>query len=101
MAKAIAKFWRVQGYDSQTLIFERLLPYGALSENQVINLMQRLLSKHLDDDDLVAASMRRNSNQYMPTLEPHRDYGPGRRSTIMIGQNPHFVAAVFQEDEIN
>ncbi len=71
------RFWRVDGYDSTRLMFEKVLPLGYLSEGEMISLLQRLASKHLDEAEIVAASLRRNSKGYAPLLEPDKWTMPG------------------------
>jgi hypothetical protein len=94
------RFWRIEGYDSTELLFKKVLPMGYLSKGQITSLLQRLASKYLDEDQIVAASLRPNSKGYAPLLEPNTDYHPGGRYTISVGSNPNFAASVWQNDEL-
>ncbi len=84
--------WKIEGYDGTKQLFTKELPLGSLSEGQMISLLQRLVSKHLNEDEIVAASLRRNSKIKASHLEPHVDSRAKGRYTITVGQNPFYVA---------
>lgn len=94
------RFWKIEGYDSTRLLFQNVLPLGYLSEGQMMSLLQRLASKHLTEDEIVAASQRPNSKGYAPLLEPHTDHDPSSRYTISVGVNPYYLASVWQSGEL-
>ena len=87
------KVWWIRGYDSMNIIFERSLPLGLLTEKELVRLLQRLVSRHLDEDEVVAASLRRNAKGYAHLLEAHVDRRTPQ-TTIMVGENPHYVGTI-------
>lgn len=90
--------WKIEGYNGSQQLFMKELPLNSLSEGQMVSLLQRLVSKHLNEDEIVAASLRRNSKKYAPHLEPLIDRRAKGRYTITVGQNPYYVARVSQSD---
>jgi hypothetical protein len=101
MGSASKKFWKVAGYDGMQQIFEKTLPESSLSEDQMIELLQRLAARHLTPNEIVRASLRPNSKEYAPLLEVHRQArtAPSDRFTIMVGENPHYAASIWTEGE--
>lgn len=93
------RYWKIAGYDGEKQTFEKILPAGSLSESQVILLLQRLAAKHLDDEEIVSASLRSKAPGYRSLLEPQRGRG-GRRPTISVEAGRTYVAAVFAADEL-
>jgi hypothetical protein len=96
------RFWRIEGYDRARRVFEKTLAFGALSEPQMVVLLQRLASRHLGDNEIIASSLRRNVSGCASHLE-HRvgSRATGeKRYTISVGLDPHYVASVWQNDEL-
>src|SRR5258707_373918 len=56
-----SKQWEIEGYESTRLIFSKNVPLGFLSEREMIALLQRLVSRHLEPNEVVAASLRSNA----------------------------------------
>ena len=75
--------WKIRGYDDLEPIFERTIAGGSLSEQEMTTLLQRLASRHLSDDEVVSASLRRNASGYLPHLEVLRNHqgSPGLMAT--------------------
>lgn len=65
-------FWKIQGYDGLEKTFEQTIPFGSLSEKEMIALLQRLAARHLDDEEVVSASLRKNACGYEAHLEVNR-----------------------------
>ena len=78
--------WRIEGYDSIELIFERDVP-GNLSESEVLAMLQRLAARHLSPDEIVSASLRRGAKNRSELLDPI-----GRKDSLHVGQNPYYIA---------
>ncbi len=96
------RFWRIEGYDSCVTVFQKTLPFGKLSEAQMVALLQRLAAKHLSDNEIVAASLRPNASGYAPLLD-HRVASRATgaaRYMISIGTNPHYVASIWRGYEL-
>ena len=82
--------WLIQGYDSQTKIYERRISIGQLTEKQVEALLKALVSKAgLTFNDIVGAFVKKRTRIANQLLAVNRD-GPGPR--FMCGGNPFFTA---------
>ena len=88
--------WKIRGYDGNRQVFERAIPLGSLSDAQVTMLLQRLASRHLTDEEVVSASLRRNAVGYAPHLEVQKN--PGGKYAIMTTGSGHHYAAVVEDD---
>jgi hypothetical protein len=101
MGSDARKFWKIEGYDGAQQIFEKTLPLSFCSEDQMIELLQRLAARNLTLDEIVRASLRPNSTEYAPLLEAHRQAraSPADRFSIVVGVNPHYVASIWTEEE--
>ncbi len=88
----MAGVWRIAGYNSNELEFECRIPEGTLSEAEVIVLLQRLAARHLDPDEVVSSSLRKNAKSYVGHLEITKSYG--KKNALMTRGNPFYTAAV-------
>jgi hypothetical protein len=89
----LKRVWRIQGYDSSTLIFEERFPVNQLSSAQVIELLRALASRHLTSSEIVGAYARRGTRIANDLLEVHKDrQDEKRREVFMCGSNPYYVA---------
>jgi hypothetical protein len=92
---ATAKFWRIVGYDSTTEIFEKLVPVGRLSQNQMKDALRVLAAKGgLTYDEIVDCHVKKNSKAYRTLLEVQVDAGP--KFSMSCGSNPYFIASVVE-----
>lgn len=89
------RYWRIEGYDGLERTFEKVVPVGRVSENAVVVLLQRLASKHLDEDEIVSSSLNRAAAGRTRHLEPQR--GEGNPRTITVGEGQYYVASVRQD----
>ena len=55
------QFWKITGYDGNRPLYERKIRLGTMSEPEMTTLLQRLAAKHLDEDEVVASSLRKNA----------------------------------------
>ncbi len=87
------QIWKIRGCDGGKRIFERTIPYGCLSDREVTELLKRLASRHLSDDEVVDASLRKNAKGHISHLEvrPNRGGTPGLMTT---GSGHHYIAVV-------
>ena len=92
------RYWKIAGYDGAEQTFEKLLPVGSLSESEIITLLQRLAAKHLDEDEIVSSSLRRNASGYRSLLEPQHDRGKHR--TISVHAARAYFASILDVDEL-
>ena len=65
----IKKFWKIKFYDGQQESILKLIPVGTLSEPEIRTLLQRLAARHLNDDEIISASVRKNAKNYSSLLE--------------------------------
>jgi hypothetical protein len=95
------RYWKITGYDSAQTLFEKVLPLGCLSKGEMTTLLQRLAAADLTPDEIIGASLRKNSKSYVPLLEPHQEGSPpARRFYISVGAARNYVASVWTEDEL-
>jgi hypothetical protein len=72
------RHWKITGYDGTQVTFERLIPG---SEAEIIRVLQRLASRHLNDEEVVLSSLRKNSKGYLSHLEIQRNSGGALTTT--------------------
>ena len=90
--------WVVQGYDGQVEIFRYTLPKGPnWGEPRIIELLRRLICRHLTADDIINASRAPRDKLFSSELEERRATEP--RLHITVGSNPFYVATLWQPDE--
>jgi hypothetical protein len=89
-------YWRLQGFDSDRLIFEKKVLIGAFTNNQIRDLLRALTAKaSLTYEEIVGAYAKRKTQIANDLLEVHQD---GPYSAFSCGSNPHFVADVVDAD---
>ncbi len=82
--------WLIRGYESTTLIYERVIPLALYSEKQARSLLQALTAKAgLTNDEIVGAYARRGSKLRNSLLDVSRD---GPECSFSCGSNPFFTA---------
>jgi len=89
--------WVIRGYDGSEQAFERSMPEGLLSEVEMKAVLQRLACRHLSDDEVVSASLRKNATGYRADLEIKQSHG-GRFTLMTIGSGSHYTATVEELD---
>ena len=90
------KIWMVRGYDSNEQLWEEQLPYKCLSHKEMKELLQRLACQHLNHEEIISASMRRNHADYSSLLRISVDTSGGR-CTLMTTSNPYYMATAIAE----
>jgi hypothetical protein len=89
------RYWRIQGYDGLTLIFDRTVGLGQFTEDQMKNLLRALTAKAaLDFDEIVGAYAKRGTRIATNHLIVHREFA---YPTLNCGNGPHFAAAIVDE----
>ena len=95
------RFWVIEGYKGLDRFYRKKVPYGVLTEPKgVTRLLQRLASKHLDEGQIIAASIKTNAKGYHGLLEPMTSTGKGNRGTVSVGVNPYYTASIWTADEL-
>lgn len=90
---ATKQYWRIVGYDSNTQIFEKLLPLGTITQNQMKEALRTLAAKAgLTFNEILDCHARKNSNAYRSLLEVSTEAHPN--FSMSCGSNPYFVASV-------
>lgn len=95
----VERLWLIQGFDGLTRFFRAEVPVGLLTEDAAGTLLQRLASRHLTPNEVLAASLRRRTKGYSPLLEVVRE--PRERVILSVGSSPHFVATIMTRDELD
>ena len=97
MKKSVPKrFWRICGYDSTEKIFDITVGLGQFTERQIQDLLRALAAKAgLDFREIVGAYATRKTKIANDLLAVHRDFAYPQYT---CGANPHFIAAVVDED---
>lgn len=93
----MARFWKITGYNSDEIEFECRVPEGALSETAMIALLQRLAARHLEADEVVSSSLRRNASGYTSHLEVRRN-ADGSPSLMTTGTGHYYMATIQEGD---
>jgi hypothetical protein len=89
-SETINRSWLIRGYDSTTLIYEKLVPIGCYSARQVQSLLQALTAKAgLTNDETVGAYARRGTRLHNVHLEVTKG---GPHCVFSCGSNPYFTA---------
>lgn len=101
MSQDAKRVWKIVGYDGAEKLFEKVLPLESLSEREMTALLQRLAAKCLTPDEIISASLRRNSKSYAALLEPRQQSRPASaRFCISVGGAQYWVASVWSADEL-
>jgi|SRR5579863_3780150 len=92
-------YWRIQRIDRFDVTFERFVA-GNLSENEVTTIIQRLACKHLSEDEIIGASLRRpRRTALLETLRGGKPFG--KRTTISIDHGITYMASYWRADELD
>ncbi len=82
----MAKVWLITGSDGDQTTFKGEMP-GQMSESEVSTALERLAARHLSEDEIISASLRKRTPGYRPLLEP---IGTGR--PISYGHGVNYTA---------
>jgi hypothetical protein len=89
--------WVVIGYDGNEEIEKFTIASGMMSEAQIKLFLQRLAGRNLSGMELMATVLKKGNPSYSPLLETQ--ISRGRRRSILVGSNPHYVASLWQDGE--
>ena len=78
--------WIIRRYDSDDERIIAELP-GHFGEKEIAILLQRLVCMHLDENEVIAASLRRGAKGRSPLLDRI-----GHGAPMQYGENPYFTA---------
>lgn len=86
--------WRIEGFDGTTKVFETSVPVHRLSKKQAEEVLMRLASRHLTENEIVDSSLNRRGKK-TALLDIHHD---GQSPpNISCGENPHYIARIVEK----
>jgi hypothetical protein len=84
--------WLIRGYDSTTMIYEKTVDAGQITQIQMTALLKALAAKAgLTDDEIVGAYATRRTKIANDLLRVQRE---GPQVTFSCGSSPYFVASI-------
>lgn len=86
------RVWLIRGYDGANEVFSRSAP-AALSEAEIRSLLQRLATRHLSENEVISASLRKNFNGYAPHLVVST-IGGKQYGLMTTGSGQHYTATI-------
>ncbi len=94
----MSQMWKIVGYDGGRSVYERIIPYGSVFRSTMILILQRLAARHLDDDEVVDSSLRKNAKEYLNHLEVRENTG-GNPAIMTIGTGYYCTASITKGKE--
>ena len=94
----MSQMWKIVRYDGGRFVYERIIPYGSVSRSTMILIIQRLAARHLDDDEVVDSSLRKNAKEYLNHLEVQENTG-GTPAIITMGTGHPYTASITEGKE--
>ncbi len=93
----VKPYWLVEGYERFDRIFQARLP-GHMTDKELVTIIQRLTCKHLSEEEIVAASLRKGKRTSL--LEPLIGRPPqGLRTVISISHGVEYRATYWRAGE--
>ena len=90
------RYWRIRGYESTTVIFEKIVPTGQITTEQIQDLLRALAAKDgLSYEEILGAYAKRGTRIANDLLLVHRD-GPYQH--FWCGHAPYFEACLIDEN---
>jgi hypothetical protein len=89
--KKNTRTWVIEGFDGSTRFFQQILSETFLPDARITALLQRLLSRHLTEKDIIDGSTTLRDPFHNPIFATRREIIDGGVS-ITVGENPHYVA---------
>ena len=90
------KYWRIQGWDGSSLLFERKVLFGQITECSMKNLLRTMVAKlSLDEDEIISSYAKKRTKIYFNHLEVNRNRGGPYGFTC--GNNPYVTAVIEKE----
>jgi hypothetical protein len=89
--KRYTRTWVIEGFDGPTCFFQETLSETFLPDARIVTLLQRLLSRHLTEKDIINGSTTLRDPFHNPIFATRREIVDGGVSVI-VGENPYYVA---------
>lgn len=87
--------WYIQGHDSLNVIYKKEVPYHYLSENQLEDVLKRLASRYLSEDEVITSSLNGHAKKDKTDHLRVNRFISG--STLFsCGSNPYFTAKLLK-----
>lgn len=87
------KYWKIRGYDSSKVIFEKIVPFNSLTQNKMKEVLRTLAAQAgLNFDEIVECHFKTNSIGFRQLLDVR--FSSDENFTMSCGVNPHFTAVV-------
>ena len=87
------RFWKIKIYDGTSLLFQRKVLYGQITESSMINLLRVLVAKHsLNEDEIIEGFAKKRTKIHSELLEVKRLNGGPYGFTC--GDSPYAIAVV-------
>lgn len=92
----MTRYWKIQGWDSTTKLYEYKIKVGQITENGMKELLRALTAKlALTESEIIASYAKKGTRIRQNYLEVQ--VPSGRKYTLSCGTNPYTIAVV--EDE--
>lgn len=88
--------WRITHYQGAYIVSQHEAP-GHLSEAEMVKTLERLVARHLDEDEVIAGSLRRNDPGYRHDFEVLKDTN-SRAPKLWTDGTDHHYTAVWHKD---
>lgn len=92
----MTKKWKITGYNGAKVLFEQLVPVSNFSESEMETLLQRLTARHLTEQEVVGASLRKNATGYRPDFEIRKN--SGGRYGLMTNDSAWYYTALIEDE---
>jgi hypothetical protein len=89
--KRYTRTWVIEGFDGPTCFFQQTLSETFSPDARIVTLLQRLLSRHLTEMDIIAGSTTLRDPFHNAIFATRRKSIVGGVS-ITVGENPYYVA---------
>ena len=90
------KYWKICGYDSTKVIFEKIVPFNSLTNNKMKEALRTLAAQAgLNSDEIVECHFKKNSLGVRQLLDVR--ISSDGNFMMSCGGNPHFTAVVIEK----
>ncbi|WP_417837036.1 hypothetical protein [Thalassospira tepidiphila] len=87
----VRKYLKITGYEGAEVIYKREVLAGTITDKKLEELLRCLVSKYLEEDEVIESLLKKNSKGRRDLLDITRN---GTRFMLSCGENPHFVAEI-------
>jgi len=92
-------YWKIEGWDGETLLFERYLLRGQITEKSMKLLLPALVAKmSLNYDEIINSYAKRGTKIYNSHLEVR--YSNGNQYMLTCGDTPCANAIIVKDHDV-